>query len=178
MIVRRPSPNIREFVVRRAEPTRSLSDGSLLFGSDVLTLAFGAVPVAAMAWALFQSNPGQSFTLKLEHILVVALFLAFLYIKLNAVTEESLLVIKDLGIQVKTCYASGFSRTEFIPIRDVVNLVINEAVTLFQVRFYLAVVAARRTELVVVFPSLLPRSDELKVVYWETQKVLWANQYY
>ena len=69
-------------------------------------------------------------------------------------TEESLLVLRGLGIQTSTSSPYFFSTptTTFIPTTQIQDIVIHEAFKGLEVRFYLAVIVEGATEVVVVFP--------------------------
>ena len=69
-------------------------------------------------------------------------------------TEESLLVIRGLGIQTSTSSNTYLSKatTRFIPTTQIQDIVIHEAFKGFEVRFYLAVIVEGEQDAVVVFP--------------------------
>lgn len=70
-------------------------------------------------------------------------------------TEESLLVIRGLGIQTSTSSPTYFfwtSSTRFIPTSAIQDIFIFEAFKGFEVRFYLCVVVEGEEDVVVVFP--------------------------
>ena len=75
----------------------------------------------------------------------------------NTTIEESLLVLRGLGIQ--TCTSSptylSTSTTRFIPTDQIQDIFIHEAFKGFEVRFYLAVIVEGDGEVVVVFPVSL-----------------------
>lgn len=74
--------------------------------------------------------------------------------------EESLLVIRGLGIQTSSSSATYLSKTarRFIPTTQIQDIVIHEAFKGFEVRFYLAVIVEGEPNVVVVFPvSMLVR---------------------
>lgn len=68
--------------------------------------------------------------------------------------EESLLVIRGLGVQVSTSSPSYLwtGSTRFIPTRSIQDIFIHEAFKGFEVKFYLAIVVEGEAEVVVVFP--------------------------
>ena len=68
--------------------------------------------------------------------------------------EESLLVLRGLGIQTSTSspYFFSSSTTTFIPTTQIQDIVIHEAFKGLEVRFYLAIIVEDATEVVVVFP--------------------------
>lgn len=74
------------------------------------------------------------------------------------VTEESLLVIRGLGIQTSTSSNTYLSKatTRFIPTAEIQDIVIHEAFKGFEVRFYLAVIVEGERNVVVVFPVSIP----------------------
>lgn len=70
-------------------------------------------------------------------------------------TDESLLVIRSLGVQTSTTAGTWLGqgrRTRFIPTAQVRDIVVNEGFWGMEVRFYLAVVVEGDGGLVVVFP--------------------------
>lgn len=73
-------------------------------------------------------------------------------------TEESLLVIRGLGIQTSTSSNTYLSKatTRFIPTTQIQDIVIHEAFKGFEVRFYLAVIVEGEKDVVVVFPVRIP----------------------
>ncbi|KAF2753339.1 hypothetical protein EJ05DRAFT_211830 [Pseudovirgaria hyperparasitica] len=89
-------------------------------------------------------------------------------------TEESLLVLRGLGIQTSSSSATYLSSsvTRFIPTTSIQDIFIHEAFKGFQVRFYLAVVVSGEEDVVVVFPKLLPRRQILEEVWRGTRKCL------
>ena len=77
-------------------------------------------------------------------------------------TEESLLVIRGLGVQTSTSSPSylWMSSTRFIPTSSIQDIFIHEAFQGFEVRFYLSIVVEGEEDVVVVFPvSMLGSID-------------------
>lgn len=68
--------------------------------------------------------------------------------------EESILVIRGLGIQTSTSSSFYFcsSSTRFIPTTQIQDIIIHEAFKGFEVKFYLAVIVEGESEVGVVFP--------------------------
>ncbi|KAF2623917.1 hypothetical protein BU25DRAFT_400097 [Macroventuria anomochaeta] len=92
-------------------------------------------------------------------------------------TEESLTLLRDLGVQTSSS-ASTFLQppsSRFIPTSDIQDIFIHEAFRGFEVRFYLAIVVKGEEDIVVVFPSLLPRRAMLEEVWRGARKCLWEN---
>ena len=82
-------------------------------------------------------------------------------------TEESLLVLRGLGIQTKTSSDTYLSTatTRFIPTQKIQDILVNEAFRGFEVRYYLVIVVEGEEEVVVVFPRLLPRRKIVETVW-------------
>lgn len=78
----------------------------------------------------------------------------------NLVAEESLLVIRGLGVQTSTSSSMYWSSaaTRFIPTTQIQDIVIHEAFKGFEVRFYLAIIVEGESGVVVVFPVKIPAS--------------------
>lgn len=74
--------------------------------------------------------------------------------------EESLMVIRGLGIQTSTSSSMYWSSaaTRFIPTTQIQDIVIHEAFRGFEVRFYLAVIVEGESSVVVVFPVVISHS--------------------
>lgn len=68
--------------------------------------------------------------------------------------EESLLVLRGLGVQTSTSSSTYFAptKTRFIPTTQIQDIVIHEAFKGFEVRFYLAIIVEGESSVVVVFP--------------------------
>ncbi|EEQ84129.1 phosphatidylinositol glycan, class H [Blastomyces dermatitidis ER-3] len=90
-------------------------------------------------------------------------------------TEESLLVIRGLGVQTSTSSATYLSTasTRFIPTTQIQDIVIHEAFKGFEVKFYLAIIVEGESNVVVVFPNLLPRRSVLEDVWKGARKCLY-----
>ena len=80
------------------------------------------------------------------------------------VSKESITVMRGLGVQLTQERASGAQHTVFIDREHVQDVVINEGITLCKVVFYLAILVRGKDKLVLVFPHLQPRRDELLAV--------------
>lgn len=95
----------------------------------------------------------------------------------NNLPEESLLIIRGLGIQTSTSSQSLLSSaaTRFIPTAQIQDIFIHEAFKGFEVRFYLAVIIEGEDDAVVVFPKLLPRREILEEVWKGSREVLYAR---
>merc|ERR1711939_566430 len=117
-------------------------------------------------------SPGTSliepFAQRIEWWILAPLSLIVVYLCLRRdYVEESLLVLQGLGIQTSTSSGYFFTAptTTFIPTAQIQDIVIHEAFKGLGVRFYLAVIVEGGTEVVVVFPTLLPRREILEEVW-------------
>jgi phosphatidylinositol N-acetylglucosaminyltransferase subunit H len=114
------------------------------------------------------------------YLLVVLLSLAALYILTQRLhTEESLLVLRGLGIQTSSSKGNilaGRATTRFIPTEKIQDVLINEAFHGFGVRYYLVVVVDGEKDVVVVFPKLLPRVDVVEKVWRGVRECLYERK--
>ncbi|KAF9430249.1 hypothetical protein BGZ76_000904 [Entomortierella beljakovae] len=78
---------------------------------------------------------------------------------------ETILVIRDVGVQVKTVYLGGRSSSRFIDRSKITDIIINEAITMMHIRVYMAIIVEGEDKMVVVFQHLLPRLKVLLQAY-------------
>lgn len=64
---------------------------------------------------------------------------------------ESILSMRDVGIQVRTTYYSGRSVSRFIDRRKIEDIIINEGITMWQIKSYMAILVKDQDRMVVVF---------------------------
>ncbi|KAF1848934.1 uncharacterized protein K460DRAFT_330384 [Cucurbitaria berberidis CBS 394.84] len=138
-------------------------------------------PTAPLLWILGSDREVRLFALAhscqwryLAPSAFVVLFLVFR----RGYTEESLTLLRGLGIQTSTSsstYLLG-PTTRFIPTTSIQDIFINEAFKGFEIRFYLAIVVEGEEDVVVVFPSLLPRRGTLEVVWRGARRCLWERE--
>ncbi|KIW10378.1 hypothetical protein PV08_11340 [Exophiala spinifera] len=120
----------------------------------------------------------RSLTERSEWWILTPLSLLVVYLCLRRdYVEESLLVLQGLGIQTSTTSRYFFMAptTTFIPTTQIQDIVIHEAFKGLAVRFYLAVIVEGATEVVVVFPTLLPRREILEEVWRGGRKCLYSG---
>ncbi|KAF1951610.1 hypothetical protein CC80DRAFT_575100 [Byssothecium circinans] len=105
---------------------------------------------------------------------LVVLYLAF---KRSYRAEESLTVLRGLGLQTSTM-SSLYLRTpttRFIPTTSIQDIFIHEAFKGFEVKYYLAVVVKGEQDVVVVFPKLMPRRAILEEVWRGARRCLFEG---
>ncbi|KAJ5064944.1 GPI-GlcNAc transferase complex, PIG-H component-domain-containing protein [Bipolaris maydis] len=115
-------------------------------------------------------------TFQWRYLIPSALLTLFLVFRRNY-TEESLTVLRGLGIQTSTTSSTYLQTptTRFIPTTNIQDIFIHEAFKGFEVRFYLMIVVEGEDEVVVVFPTLLPRRGVLEVVWRGVRGGLWEQ---
>lgn len=64
---------------------------------------------------------------------------------------ESILAIRDVGIQVKTTYWGGSSVSRFINRNKIDDVIINEGISFWQIKSYMAILVKDEDKMVVVF---------------------------
>ncbi|GFR90109.1 phosphatidylinositol N-acetylglucosaminyltransferase subunit H-like [Elysia marginata] len=93
------------------------------------------------------------------------------------VYSESVLILPSLGLQVKTLSYLGAVKTHFIHISHIHDIVINEAVTMHSILYYLVVVLCDTENgqvkgLYPLFSHSWPPLSNLKEVYRAAQEKL------
>ncbi|KAE8380981.1 GPI-GlcNAc transferase complex, PIG-H component-domain-containing protein [Aspergillus bertholletiae] len=199
LILRRPSPTTVSFTVSNASRHTS-TPAKILFYLQILlrALVFFCVVFFNIArlrhsffnqdgslvhWSTIWSSPLGSIVSR-----IVDSYSAWVVVILSAIviygvfrkgyTEESLLVIRGLGIQTSTSSLTYLSKasTRFIPTTQIQDIVIHEAFKGFEVRFYLAIIVDGESEVVVVFPKLLPNRAILEEVWRGSRRCLYDSK--
>ncbi|XP_005094401.1 phosphatidylinositol N-acetylglucosaminyltransferase subunit H [Aplysia californica] len=123
----------------------------------------------SMGLHLLDKNILASTTLVLFSSLVVRMYLK--------ITTEKVLFLPSLGVQVETTYFLGHTVTYFIDISHIKDIVINEAITMHSVMYYLVVLRKEEQsdniqQLYPLFSHSWPRLTDLKQVYRAAQEKL------
>ncbi|KAJ7344724.1 hypothetical protein JRQ81_000674 [Phrynocephalus forsythii] len=115
-------------------------------------------------------------------VLTAAIFTTLIgllvYLHFVKIDHESLLIIGSLGIQMTSSYASGKESTMFIEMDQVKDVVINEAIYMQKVIYYLCILLQDPvephvvSEVVPLFQSSKPRLDCLVEIYKSCQEIL------
>ncbi|CAL8393370.1 phosphatidylinositol N-acetylglucosaminyltransferase subunit H [Gadus morhua] len=117
-------------------------------------------------------------TAVLSSAIIITLIGMMLYIHFVKIDHESLLVIGSLGIQLSSSYASGREHTSFIEMSKIKDIVINEAIYMHQIIYYLCILlrdpadASAVSSVVPLFPSSKPRLNCLVKVYKTCQEII------
>ncbi|XP_048339961.1 phosphatidylinositol N-acetylglucosaminyltransferase subunit H isoform X1 [Sphaerodactylus townsendi] len=118
----------------------------------------------------------------LSAAIFVTLIGLLVYLHFVKIDQESLLIVGSLGIQMTSSYASGKESTTFIEINQVKDVVINEAIYMQKVIYYLCILLRDPvephvvSEVVPLFQSSKPRLDCLVEVYRSCQEILEQNK--
>ncbi|KAL4921960.1 GPI-GlcNAc transferase complex, PIG-H component-domain-containing protein [Aspergillus aurantiobrunneus] len=199
LISRRPSPTTASFTVSNASRHASTAAklffyfqfllrgivfaGVFLFYAARFRHLFFFKDGSFVPWTIVWSSPLGAFfcriadaytspgTAFISSLLIYGVFR-------KGYTEESLLVIRGLGIQTSTSSPTYLSKaaTRFIPTTEIQDIVIHEAFKGFEVRFYLAVVVVGEPEVVVVFPTLLPNRAKLEEIWRGSRHCLYDSK--
>lgn len=79
---------------------------------------------------------------------------------------ESLIIIKNFGVQLRTKYMFGSEKTEFLDADRIDNLLIHEFIYGSQVNYSLAFIVKGEERMALMFKHLNPGFDHLWEVYW------------
>ncbi|XP_028677721.1 phosphatidylinositol N-acetylglucosaminyltransferase subunit H [Erpetoichthys calabaricus] len=122
------------------------------------------------------------FFTEVTEVLSVAIMLSLVgmmgHLHFLKIDHESLLVIGSLGIQMTSSYASGRESTTFIEMSKVKDVVINEAIYMQRVIYYLCILLKEPLhpnevgDIVPVFQSCKPRLNCLIEIYKQCQEIL------
>ncbi|XP_077178635.1 phosphatidylinositol N-acetylglucosaminyltransferase subunit H isoform X3 [Paroedura picta] len=114
----------------------------------------------------------------LSAAIFVTLIGLLVYLHFVKIDQESLLIVGSLGIQMTSSYASGKESTTFLEMNRVKDVVINEAIYMQKVIYYLCILLQDPvephvvSEVVPLFQSSKPRLDCLVEVYKSCQEIL------
>lgn len=150
----------------------------------------GPIPIPLVPWSLDSARwlldrvhaSVPIFTRIAETVPLMALIpasLAVFYILgLRVYSQESLLVMRGLGVQTSGSPKSywGGRVTRFIPTEQIQDILVNEAFRGFEVRYYLVIVLKGEPDLVVVFPGLLPRRAIVESVWRGAKACLYETK--
>eukprot|EP00457_Paulinella_chromatophora_P018511 gb/GEZN01019854.1/.p1 GENE.gb/GEZN01019854.1/~~gb/GEZN01019854.1/.p1 ORF type:complete len:168 (-),score=14.31 gb/GEZN01019854.1/:151-654(-) len=157
--VKEHAADIREYRVRR--PTNPW-----LNVWDILSATVALLAVANRV--LFSPS-------NLQVLLLLCPLLFCLQVKHDTVTEESMLVIKELGVQLQTTYLGGREKHRFIEKAKIKNIIINEGFTMCTVIFYLCILVEGQRDMTLPFEHLFPRLYDLQLIYGDALSLLFGS---
>ncbi|PTB70018.1 hypothetical protein BBK36DRAFT_1111020 [Trichoderma citrinoviride] len=199
--IRRPSPTTAEFTVTTLPPrTLPLRLLWLLLLALRVSLSLVALLILYARWLsppppllsldrlvfaldAFQTTPAGTLLARIAASVSLPLLLpvaaaVFYALSLRVHREESLLVLRGLGVQTSespATYLAG-AATRFIPTEKIQDILVNEAFLGFEVRYYLVVVVEGEEDVVVVFPGLLPRRRIVETVWRGVRECLYEGR--
>ncbi|KAG0208615.1 hypothetical protein BGX31_002286 [Mortierella sp. GBA43] len=106
-----------------------------------------------------------------SYTLMALLILWRIAAKLLMVTQETILVIRDVGVQVKTVYLGGRSTSRFIDRSKISDIIINEAITMMHIRVYMAIIVEGEDRM-----HLLPRLNVLLQAYHGARSIIFNEK--
>jgi len=94
----------------------------------------------------------------------------------NQTQSESISVIRGLGIQISSKTRMGRETCCLFDSSRIEDVVINEGISLWRVRYYLAIILKDSENLKLVFPETFPGIEQLVEIYHGTRALLFGNQ--
>lgn len=122
-------------------------------------------------------------TAVLSSAIIITLVGMMVHIHFMKIDHETLLIIGSLGVQVSSSYASGRESITFIEMSKIKDIVINEAVYMQSIIYYLCILLRDSSDpeavssVVPLFQSSKPRLNCLVKVYQSCQEILAKSWY-
>ncbi|KAJ1902127.1 hypothetical protein LPJ81_003642, partial [Coemansia sp. IMI 209127] len=148
------SPDVCEYTVRRDSVGVRLTD---------------VLAIALVSWAahIFFGGPAP---------LALVPMAVYLLWSSTRVYEESLVVIRNVGIQTETTTLVGARSVCSFELPQIEDLFVHEALLLFEYRYYMAILPRdRKDHVVIMFPQLLPSLDMMLPVYHGARQLLFSQ---
>ncbi|KAI8888531.1 hypothetical protein K501DRAFT_240525 [Backusella circina FSU 941] len=143
-----PGAKAREYIVRADSRPIQVVDMLLLF-------------LIGLLWSVY----------------AIVLFFIWFFLKRKSVRQESILSIRDVGIQVKTVYWGGSVVSRFINRSKIEDVIINEGISFWQIKSYMAIMVKGEDKMTVVFEHLLPKLQPVLLrVYQGTRSIIFTEQ--
>jgi len=92
-------------------------------------------------------------TIYYSYLIYLALAIISVIPTLLTPNTETLLLIKSIGVQISST-TPLHTKSKFIPLHEIQDIVINEAITMCTVKFYLAIILRDADNIIVVFEVL------------------------
>jgi hypothetical protein len=89
--------------------------------------------------------------------------------------SESVLAIRDIGVQVKTIYANGAEKSQFIEQSKLADILIHEGISFQVILYYMTLLVKNEKKTVVVFEHTLPRLSCILDVYRGIRAVMYGE---
>ena len=105
------------------------------------------------------------------HILSSCIVLFIIFSQNWIVSEESVLILRDFGIQLRMKYANGSESTEFLDRDKIASFFIHEAIVGSKVKYQLAFMLHGENKLALAFKHVYPGLNSLQTVYMSLKKL-------
>ncbi|KAH9101428.1 hypothetical protein LEN26_015236 [Aphanomyces euteiches] len=93
----------------------------------------------------------------------------------SSVIEESVLVIPQIGVQLRKKQQNGHEKFMFLEATSIKAVVINEAITFSDVIYYLAFIVQDESKMILAFEAFRPRVIALQKIYRGTKQLLFPD---
>jgi len=154
--------DVREYSV-------SAAHGTVFSPSTYIIISILLILLLLQLW----TNIGVSLSLPIAAL--VLLLTISIFIKRNSVKEESLLIIRDTGLQLNKKFYNGEEKHLFIDKTKISAIVINEGIRSYDVLFYMAVIVEGHDRMVLVFEDLIPKLCILLQIYRGARSIMWGE---
>lgn len=143
-------------------------------------------PESTFVWSLVAQRFQNVQINSTRSLVLLGLILILAVLMCKRQPEDSMLVIRDVGIQLDSVLGWRFTnksdKSIFIALKDIIDIVINEGFHGYgQVIFYMCILRRSQKDdteekpLQIVFPQLLPRKDILLQVWKQSRQVLFGS---
>ncbi|KAL4463693.1 hypothetical protein ABPG72_009043 [Tetrahymena utriculariae] len=105
-------------------------------------------------------------------IIIVVINLISLNYDGNKLKKESLIITKNVGVLIEKKMINGKSNTQFFCISNMRDLIMNEGMTPYDVRYYLVLIAKDENHLIQLFSSFNLRLADLLKIYYPARMAL------
>lgn len=95
--------------------------------------------------------------------------------KASTITEESMMIMQDLGIQLTTTTLMGTKRHTFIDRGRITDVVINEGITMCRVIYYMGFIVDDKQSIILAYNNVFPRLASLLDIYHGTRALLFGD---
>eukprot|EP00026_Physarum_polycephalum_P016373 Phypoly_transcript_17262.p1 GENE.Phypoly_transcript_17262~~Phypoly_transcript_17262.p1 ORF type:complete len:169 (+),score=1.11 Phypoly_transcript_17262:129-635(+) len=155
------TPNLREYKISRHPPPSTF---------DLFDYSLGALSISCFLYQVIYNR-----TISFVAIFCTLLIIIHVLFRMNSVVEESLLVIRDTGVQLTKRYFNGRQKHLFIDKTLINAILINEGASRFQFIFYMAFKVQHERRLILAFEDLIPRINVLLQIYQGTRSIIFGE---
>ncbi|OQR91295.1 hypothetical protein THRCLA_09046 [Thraustotheca clavata] len=91
------------------------------------------------------------------------------------IVEESVLVIPQIGVQLRKKQQNGNEKFMFLEAKCINAVVINEAITFADVIYYMAFLVQNESKMILAFETFRPRVNALEKIFLGTKALLFPD---